>query len=837
MRSLLIVVLGLVGCNVDLPQEPAPKVIRALWNPSTGELPTPTDLVRNSAGNLELPTDDPELSAAEIEFRRYLNFLDGYPLQTSINIPLSGPVLPNTIPPAVIFTDNTTNQIAQLDVELDEEKNIIRAKSRPAVDGLGSALEPGREYVYGLAGYDFGPRGAQNEPVIADAAFFFARSQESLLDHVPAMPGSTRSEKTEVAENLEEVRLDYQRLLDVMLVRGFTRKDVAVVGSFTTTNRPSLWFDPDAKKVPIPNELLRDANTDKVDVPINEDDDHDARSLKAQYNRHTGFGASSAIVVEATGVIDAGTVNAQSVRLFRLEANGEILEVQDLERGLLDDARKLYVKPRLTLEDGTLHVLVLTRDLSSSGVPLEAQPLAALLRSSAPLLVDGESQVGALDDERAARLEPVRARMKPVLDFLESQGTLRSSLVAAVPFETVNGLEYLMGLRSELYTRNTSTAVRNVVNQTPIQRGIPLILRDVETIVTGEMTILDYLDPATRGFRPDMTPQENSISFVLTIPEGVAPGTPIPVVYFGHGLFTSRELVYMIANTLAQEGYATFSIDLPYHGRRTPCTQDLDCVGGRCDELGQCLLPDGSKGELATISSPWPDGPEWPAVTGALFVDVEEMSTTPDHFAQAVLDLAQGLRVIRGADWASVSGGYVLNGQDVMYLGMSLGGILGSIFSAVEPTILSFALNVPGANFFQLLVTSGSFQTALQHVLDERNIERDTDEYFRFETSLRWLLDPVDPLNIAHHATIAPFEYVDPVDGQVKVSPIKRVMIQQAEGDIVVPNAATSSLSERMQVPIRNYTPLISNHAFLFDPTSLEGGRARRDVVEFFRER
>ncbi len=834
---LLPVVCVWAACSVDLPQEPAPDVVRALWNPADGQIPTPTDLVRNEAGQLELPTDDPSLSPAEIEFRKYLNFLDGYPLQTTITIPLSGPVVPGTVAPALVFTDATNSQIGQLDVTIDEAKNLIRAKSRPDPEGLGASLEPGREYVYGLAGYDFGPRGAQNQMVVADAAFFFARSEESLLDHIMAMPGTNRAQKTEVAERLEDIRLDYQRLLDVMLIRGFTRENVAVVGSFTTTNRPSVWFDSDASKVPIPNDLLRNTQTGQVEVPITDEDDEDVIALKNQYNRHSGFGASSAVVVEATGTIDATSVTAQSVRLFRLEGD-TVVEVQDLQRGVLDDARKIFVKPRLTLEDAALHVLVVTREVTANGTPLEAQPLAALLRSSAPLLENGESQVGVLDAEDAARIEPVRARMKPVLDYLEASGTMRSDIAAAVPFETVNGLEYLMGLRTELYTRDVPVGVRNVVNQTPNERGMPLILRDVQTILTGELTNLEYLDPATRAFRPDMRAEQNSVSFVLTIPKSATPGQPIPVVLFGHGLFTSRELVYMIANTLADAGFATFSLDFPYHGRRTPCTQDIDCVdNGRCDELGQCILPNGSKGELTTIRSPWPDGPEWPSVTGVKFVDVESIASTPDHFAQATLDLAQALRVIRGADWAQSSGGYVLNGEDVVYLGMSLGGIMGSIFSAVEPTITSFALNVPGANFFQLLTTSASFQTALSHVLEERQIEPDTDEYFRFETSLRWLLDPVDPLNIAHHATIAPFEYTNPLDQSRKMSPVKRVMIQQAEGDIVVPNASTTSLSERMEVPIRNYTPLISNHAFLFDPTSLEGGRARRDVVEFFQER
>lgn len=834
IESASILLLMLSGCAEELQLEAPPEVVRAVWNPATGELPTPSNLATNAAGALALPTDG-DLSAAEIEFRQYLNFLGAYPLQSTIKIPLSGPVLPHTVAPALVFSDVTRGEIANLTVEFDTETNTILASPVPHPDSIGAGLEPGHEYVYGLAGYDFGPRGPLNEDVIADAAFFFARTENSLLDHVAAMPGANTAEKTEVATQLEEVRLKYNSVFDQMAQRGFSRDLVAVAGSFKTTDAPSVWFDPDAALLPIPNELLKDEG--RVNVPINDEDDEDTRALKAQYNRHTGFSASGAIVVEATDAVDSGTVNANTVRLLRLDGD-QVVEVADLERGVLDDARKIWVKPRLTLEDGALHVLIVTRDVSAGGRPLEAQPLAALLRSKAPLLVNGEAQVGVLDDESAAELEPVRSRMAPVLDWLEAQGVSRSSLAAAVPFETVNGLEYLMGLRARVYEENVSTELRNVVNQSPSDRGLGLLLRDVETVVTGEITVLELLDPATRAFRPDMRGEPNSVSFVLTIPESARPGEPVPVVYFGHGLFTSRELVYMIANTLAEAGWATFSIDFPYHGRRTVCTSDVDCVdGGRCDELGQCILPDGSKGGLATVSSPWPDGPEWPAVTGAVFVDVDNIASTPDHFAQAVMDLSHGLRVIRQANWSAASGGYVLDGSDVMYLGMSLGGIIGSIFSAVEPTITSFALNVPGANFFQLLVNSASFETAFEHVLEERDIELGSDEYFRFETGLRWLLDPVDPLNIAHHATIAPFEYTDPLTGETRTSPIKRVMIQQAEDDIVVPNAATRSLSERMEVPIRNYTPSISNHAFLFDPTSFEGRRARQDVVEFFDQR
>lgn len=834
-RLVFLCVALVLGCAPELSQDEAPSVVRALWNPSTGVLPSPTNLVRDDqAQQLRLPTDG-DLTAAEREFRGYLNFLDGFPLQSTLTVPVSGALAEGTVGPALLVTDRETRQTVPVEVEVDAIQGVIRAKGRPEEGGLGARFEPGRTYVYGLVGYDTGAVGLEGEPVIADPAFYFVRSENSLLDHVSAMPGKNREQKHLAAEALEDIRVEFLPLFDVMASRGIPKNQVAVIGEFTTTARPSVWFDPDASQIPLPNDVLRDVISGRVDVPEDVEDDEETRKIKTQYNRHTGFGTSGPVVIRTTGTLDRASVNEQTVRLFAAQ-NGAIVEVLDVERGVLDDGQTLFIKPRLALEDGTFHVAVVS-GVTVEGVPAESQPLAALLRLKAPLVEDGRSTVSVLDDEAAQKLEPVRAGMAPVLDELEARGIFRTSIAAAVPFTTVSAVDYLNGLRNELYQKNIPAEVRNTVNQSPLDRGLPVIMRDVETIVSGDMTILDHIDPSTGAFRTDGATVLGSTPFVLTIPESASPGQPIPVVLFGHGLFTSRELAYMIANRLAQEGYAVFSFDFPYHGERTPCTADADCKdGGRCDDLGQCILPDGSRGELNAVASPFPNGPVWPAVSGAKFVDVDNIASVPDHFAQAFSDLSQALRVIRGVDWAAETGGYVLDGQDVVYLGMSLGGILGAIFAGVEPTIESFALNVPGANFFQLLVTSGSFKTALAHVLEERGIVENSDGYFEFETAMRWLLDPVDPLNIIHHATLRPHSYVDP-EGNTQMFTQKRVILQMAEDDVVVPNASTRSLSERSGVPLQIYTPLVSNHAFLFDPTSLEGARARDAVVEFFNAR
>lgn len=817
------------ACAPEIPFVPVPEAVRALWNPQSGTIPTPSDLVRNeSAGQLQLPLDD-DLPAAELEFRRYLNSLDGYPISSSVTVPMSSAVREAELRGSLLMLDVDTTTAVTLDARLSEDGTRLHATA--AIDDMQDGLTPGHTYAYGVRGYDGGLRGAGGEPVIADAAFYLVRSEEDLREHARAMPGETLHEKREVAETLETLRQSYIPLYGAMAQRGVPRDEIAVVGSFTTTARPAFWFDPDRQLIPVPNGLLHDPVTDRVNLPIADEDDETAASIKNAINEGDGASTSGALSFQTTRPIDAETLHAQSVRLFRIADDGSIHEETTIERGVLGDPARGFVRPLEPLRHSSHYVLVATRGVTSEGIPLEAQPLSALLRSSAPLFEAGASQVSMLDDATAERLERWRATASPALDWLEEQGTRRADLSLVVPFRTMTTIENLLELRTELYASDTLTEVSNTITRTPLERGLPLVLNSVETITTGSFTIRDYLDPQSRRWRPD-SPRATSVDFVLTVPEGVAPGTPIPVVLFGHGLYTSRELVYMIADRLAEAGFAAFSFDLPYHGNRTVCLRDADCAAdGVCDDFGQCST------DHAKISSPFPDGPEYPAATGGAFIEVHDIVGARDHFRQAALDMFQAVRVIRGADWASATGGYVLDGDDVVYLGMSLGGILGSIVAGAEPTIDDFVLNVPGGDFFVLFRDSSAFQTAFAEVLAERGAPVGSDAYFELENALRWMLDVIDPINIAPHA-LQPYTWVDPEDGEEKTTEVKRVLIQMAEGDLVVPNSSTEALSRAMGVPIRTYTPAVSNHAFLFDPLSLvEGERARNDIIEFFEER
>ena len=79
-------------------------------------------------------------------------------------------------------------------------------------------------------------------------------------------------------------------------------------------------------------------------------------------------------------------------------------------------------------------------------------------------------------------------------------------------------------------------------------------------------------------------------------------------------------------------------------------------------------------------------------------------------------------------------------------------------------------------------------------------------------------------------------KYIDPVDGEEKIAPVKRVQIQMAEGDSIVPNITTEILSARSGIEYRLYEPEISNHVFFFLPIN-EGRRAQNDMIDFFANR
>lgn len=867
---LVCVVSWLVACSAE-PARPPSNVIWAEFDPSTNKIPTPNDLVRDAAaGHLALPITS-DLPQAEQEFRAYLNGLDGFPTSTPATLHFTGNVKSDSF-------SNDSMIVWKLDASGAATSPEVQATYADTDHGLTlyphGGWEPGARYLIAVRGGAKGVQGAKGEQVTAAPAFTFLRAGKDLREHPWAIPGKTPAERAASAAKLEAIRQQLEPLFQQLVAKGWSRDEIALMFTFTTSAHPAVRFDPLSQAVPLPNDLLIDPKTGLVTIPPDPTDPDLQKAIKATLNSLDGFSTTGPLAAELTLPIDASSVGSAQVRLFEL-ANPPV-EVPGLVRlvyqgGGAEDGKHLFaaVQSRAAPEDlanapfpvdpatgqkppfnvlkpKTTYFWVVTGLKGTSGLPVEAQPVAALLRLKGSLLAEGKSQVSGIADADAARLEPLRARLAPALDALEAQGLSRSAMAAVVPFTTVDVEGHTRALLKLPYDQQLPL--------TPVDSQVfsptANVFGAVAKVVQGHFMTYDMLDPVSQKFAA--AGQARPIAFTLTYPKGFGPpngGTKPRVILFGHGLTTERRLAWFEANRLAQEGFAVFAFDLPYHGERSSChstlpicsvinglfaTQNSDgtitpgptictdpanhdatgvepaflCSSGTCGDDGQCV---GSGADfnrygiynlayLNTVTDPGT-----PIASGAAFINLSDLGASRDHFRQAEIDFSAAYRFLTQADWTQIlPDGLDLEKSDVGYTGISLGGILGAVESGGQPAITTLALNVGGAGFPDLFQESGIFGAILPPGLASQGIHIESDyakinlPAWQFLSVSHWILDDVDPINIARFALQQRDDYVDVMTGQTQHWPQKNVLIQMAGADTIVPNQSTHRLEAVM---------------------------------------
>ncbi len=154
-----------------------------------------------------------------------------------------------------------------------------------------------------------------------------------------------------------------------------------------------------------------------------------------------------------------------------------------------------------------------------------------------------------------------------------------------------------------------------------------------------------------------------SLEARLVLPRGARRA---PVVIYGHGINSSKNEVGLFGRGLARRGIASVAIDFAEHGSRY---------------TGE-LLP-----ALSFLSVDWIPGGR-------------------DNARQTVADLVQLARTVAtdlsALDLAPIGapdGVADVDGSRIGYLGVSFGAILGSMFTAVEPSVRAAALLVGGGTW------------------------------------------------------------------------------------------------------------------------------------------
>jgi dienelactone hydrolase len=308
---------------------------------------------------------------------------------------------------------------------------------------------------------------------------------------------------------------------------------------------------------------------------------------------------------------------------------------------------------------------------------------------------------------------------------------------------------------------------------------------------------VDTLNPYTgTGTRPipgswnnPIDPTEvktEAISVLSFVPAAAMPAGGYPVVVFQHALGQSRTTAFAIAGRLAAAGFATVAIDAVGHDSRAVRVSNNAAIGcADVDTPPMCSRPDCG-----------PSPVDFPQCYAPFLSP--NLGATRDGIRQTVID---NLRLIAALKACSTTacGSLKVDPAKVLYLGQSLGGIVGTMTAAVSPDIKATVLNVPGVGWVDILENTGTLR--LQCLLvdglidagilmgEKSNLQAtpptglctmpdqwlNQPGYRQFSVIGRWILDPADPANFTR-----------------KLAP-RRFLIQQVVGDTVIPAIATTN--------------------------------------------
>lgn len=290
-----------------------------------------------------------------------------------------------------------------------------------------------------------------------------------------------------------------------------------------------------------------------------------------------------------------------------------------------------------------------------------------------------------------------------------------------------------------------------------------------------------------------------------------------PVVIFGHGLGRNKSDVVGIAPQLNRAGLAVIAIDWPIHGTPgaplfgravlNPCFQPNP--PGTCpapvQEIPQCQVNAGvfpNFGESADAVEDGGDGDGF-AEIGCYepilgLSSLEDLVNLRDRPKQAIFDLQQLVDLLEYCNANTCDGGLgaaaqlLIDSDRIGYIGQSLGGIFGALGTPNVPEIKAAVLNVAAVDPVTTLAFSATFSPVVVGGLQSLGL-------LPMEG-----VDASDPSTFVNLPAFQEFAFAatwifESGDGATYIRSVvpdggPAVLLQEVDGDTVVPNEATAIL-------------------------------------------
>jgi hypothetical protein len=825
VKKLFPILVLLGACTPDITQDPAPpETIVVEFDPAAAVpvVPLPNDLALRT-GLIVVPPS-PTDSPAQKEFNeQYLGKLNGFPYESTASVTVSGDLAPESVNAKTVIAFDVTNPAAPAPVVIAP----VYANKKITIPPPAGNWLRAHKYAIATIGGANGLRGAQGQNVTGSQTWALVSSRNSLVtctdlkspdcepavDIIPSTetdPEAKLKDETSKALQLEQLRLGYKPILDALAI---PRSDVPIVWTFTIVDAGEMTFDPANKVIPFPNDLVRTGPKGtvqlphpKTGMPLTAADCNTTDTsilLVCGLNTLDGFSTLAPLISENSdkagaldqGLIDAKTLTPASVGIVKLKSDAPAaiqttpkwtpcLNCQSSANAAgvpQTTPQQLQWKLDAPLDEKTTYFSYVSSAVKdSAGKPVIANPVFALVRSSAPLLADGKSTVSLISDDQAKQLEPLRAAFAPAFDGLAKGGVQRADVALAFPFTTQSESTIL----DTLYTVPKQAAaaglpdfpiatVKATAQYTAAAGAAGIPITDIADFYAGAWLTPVLVTGPGGTFNPDPTKIKIlPVQWAMSIPAGTPPAGGWPVTIFGHGFTRSRNDFLAIANSLAKAGPAVIASDVLFHGERTSCTGSKaaipaaddaaackDPVAQKCDEgfQGLCVLRDDAA-RMACVKNistdPFGDGfctangqgrcaaddkcqgagadflrdaSNKVAISGWNIFSLTNFFATRDNFRQQVIDLSQLVNILKSTNAKKLGNQlFVANGNAPVpldpsklgYVGQSLGGILGTLFNSVSPDTTNVVLNVPGGALVSIILNAPSFAAQKKALID-----------------------------------------------------------------------------------------------------------------------
>ena len=420
-------------------------------------------------------------------------------------------------------------------------------------------------------------------------------------------------------------------------------------------------------------------------------------------NTLDGFNLQTRITISFDGAINPSSVSSKSISLvqFGTRSTPRIIGINQV---VWDAATKtVYVNSDESLDQHAQFALIVTQGiLDGRGNPVQASA------EFTQFLTSGTGDY--------------RDRLRAGIDAAVSLGIVRGTIVTASTFTTMNATAILEKIRDQIHTAVPQPAnfVTNGVRSVFARGAVSSITLHQQTRVSPpgfvdvvvNLSLLDVVPGSAGGIAfgtfdsPNyMTPEKvippvgtltgtpvvqgrDTVAFALIVPAGTQPPSGWPTAIMGHGNGGIKENMFNFAAILAKHGIATIAITGAGWGFGPLGTTDIKLSAG-----DTVTIPAGGRGADMDGNGVYALN-EGNTTVGSPFA----LITNRDGLRQTIVDLMQLVRVMQVGMDVDGDGRKDIDASRLYYFGLSLGGVYGIPFLAVENSIRAGAPQFAGSS-------------------------------------------------------------------------------------------------------------------------------------------